>query len=110
MKHYALMNRTFEENALEGIPRVFFQLLMTEAQAAVIFIDIQHYYIHLFANLGEFRRMLEFLGPREVGNMHQPVDTFFHLYKKTEVGHCADNGCMLRAKRIFFRYSRPGIR
>ena len=53
--------------------------------------------------------MLHLLGPREVADVDQTVNTLLKLYKYTEVGEVANLGGVLAANRILGLDSLPGI-
>ena len=53
--------------------------------------------------------MLYLLGPREVGDVDQTINTLFKLYKDTEVGEVANLGSVLASNGIFHLDSSLGI-
>ena len=72
-------------------------------------IEFQHHYVQLVADFAEFRRMFDFLGPREVGDVNQAVNAFFDFNEHAEVGEVANFGGVARAERIFGFDVLPGI-
>ena len=101
--------RTYCEYSFEYIPGVFFELLVTEAQATVFFVDLQHLYIDIRTDLSKFGRMFNLLSPRQVRDVDQTVNTFFNFYEYTEVSEVANLSCVLRTDRIFLFDSFPRI-
>ena len=65
---------------------------MAEAQAAVVFVDFQDNDFDVGTDLREFGRMFHLLGPAQVGDVDQAVDTLFDLYEYAEVGEVAHFG------------------
>ena len=59
----SFMHRVNRKNCLEHIPGVFLDLFVTQAQAAVLAVDLQHHNVHLVAHLAEFARVLHFFAP-----------------------------------------------
>ena len=105
----SFVNRTYSEYCFEYIPRIVFQLLVTQAQTTVFLVDFQNYYIDVCTNLSEFRRMFDLLSPRQVRDVDQSVNTFFDFYEYTEVSEVANFSNVLRTYRIFFFDSFPWI-
>ena len=62
---------------------------MAQGQTACFGIEFQHDNIHLVADLAEFGRMFDLLGPGEVGDVHQSVDAFLQFDEHAEVGEVA---------------------
>src|SRR5207302_8246920 len=89
----------------DSVPRVLRQLLHTERYALVFDIDSEDHRFDLVAFLHEFRRMANFLGPRKIGDMDQPVDSWLDLHEHSEVGkrfylpfHAAAGGMLVRER------------
>ena len=53
--------------------------------------------------------MLHLLGPREVADVNQTVNTFFKFYEDTEVSEVAHLCGVARAKRIFLLDGLPWV-
>src|SRR5581483_6359529 len=62
-----------------ALPRVRGELLYAEAHALVLGLDTQHDRLHLVAFLVNLGGMAHLARPREVGDMHEPVDSGFNL-------------------------------
>ena len=60
------MHRAHREYCFESIPRILFDLFVTEADLAVLIVNIQHYHFQVLTYFGEFGRMVETLHPAEV--------------------------------------------
>ena len=84
-----------------GIPWIVFELLVTERETTVFLVNFKHHHFNFSALLGEFRRMLHFLGPREVGDVDESVYAFFQFHKDTEVGEVAHLGSVFASNGIF---------
>ncbi len=104
-----MLDKTYSEYSFEYIPGVFFELLVTEAQATVFLVDFQNLYVDVGTNLSEFRRMLHLLGPRQVRDVDQTVNTFFDFYEYTEVSEVANLCSVLAAYGILSFDSFPRI-
>src|ERR1700739_2698299 len=93
----------------EALPDVGLELLDTQAEAAVLRLDAENDCLDLFALLDDFRRMLDALGPAQVGDVNQAVDAILDFDEGAEVGEVAnatfDNG----SGRITLREGLPGI-
>ena len=82
---------------------------MAEAQAAVCLVDFEDNNIKLCAQLRELRRMLNFLRPREVRDVHETINAFFQFNEYAEVGEVAYLALVLRANGIFLFDVLPRI-
>src|ERR1051326_8030044 len=72
-------------------------------------IDIENHGLHdlsLFQHLG---RMFHAFGPRQVGNVNQPVDTLFDFDKCAEIRHITDTALHYRADAVALINGGPGI-
>ena len=82
----SLVDRTHSEDGLKDIPRILLQLLVTQAETTVLGIHFQNNHVDRLTNFGELGRMFDFLGPGEVRDVDQAVNTLFELNEDTEVG------------------------
>ena len=87
--------RTNCENGLEYFPWVFFELLVAQAHAAVVLVQFEHHNFDFITDAAELRGVLDFLGPAQVRNVHQTIDSFFKLDKETEVREVANDALLL---------------
>src|ERR1022692_2982312 len=94
----------------EGVPHIGLQLLHTQRQAALVRLDGQYDGLHLVALLQDFGRMLHALGPAQVADVDQSVDSVFDFDEGAEVGQVADFAFHHRAHREFLMQTLPGIR
>src|SRR4051794_5978137 len=74
----------------ETLPHIGLELLDAQAQAAVLRLHAENDSLHLLALLHDFRRVLDALGPAQVGDVHQAVDAVFDLDEGSEVGEVAN--------------------
>ena len=88
------------EDGLEYIPGILLGLLVTKAEAAALLVNLQHYYLDVSTDLGNLGRMLNLLGPGEVRDVDEAVNTLLQLYKHAEVGKVANPCSMLAAHGI----------
>jgi len=95
------VNRVHREYGFKHIPGVLFKLLVPQAQTTVFFVDFQYLNLDFCANLREFRRMFDLLGPRKVGDMNQAVYAFFYLNEYAEVRKVAYFGRMFGTHGVF---------
>ena len=94
------MHRADGEDGLEHVPRILFELLVAEAEAAVVLVDVEDDDIDGFAHLSKFSRVLDLLRPAEVADVDQAVDAFFQFDEDAEVGEVAHGGGVLRADGV----------
>ena len=104
-----LVDRVLLEHSLKYIPGVLFQLLVSERETTVLLVNLQHDNIDGGTNLSELAGVLNLLGPAQVADMNQAVNTFLNLCKYTEVGEVAYLGGVLAAHRILLLDVLPGI-
>ena len=97
----AFMHGTHCKYSFEYIPGIFFELLVTEAQATVVLVDLENFHFDIGTNLCEFAGVFDFLGPGQVADMDKAIDAFFDFNKYTEVGEVAHTGSVAAADRIF---------
>ena len=105
----ALVDRVNLEDGLEYIPRILLELLVTEAQATVVSVNLKNLNVEHGTDLCELRGMLDLLGPREVAHVDKAIYTLLDLNEDTEVGEVAYLGCVLRAYRILGIDTLPRI-
>ena len=82
---------------------------MSERQTTVVLVDFENNNFDFCAELSEFRRMLNLLGPAEVRDVDQAVNALLDFNKYTEVGEVANLGSVLRADGIAYFDIFPGI-
>src|SRR5690242_14512031 len=70
-----IVNRTYSERILQGIPGIFFQLLMSKLKFAVVFIYSKNNDIDASTNFRVFRRVIETLQPAQVTDMDHTTDS-----------------------------------
>ena len=97
------------EDGLEHFPGVLLELLVAQGEATVVFVDFEDNDFDVSADLGEFRGVLDLLGPGEVGDVDESVHAFFDFDKHAEVGEVAHLGGVLRADGVFDFDVFPGI-
>src|SRR5258706_5881801 len=93
----------------EVVPDVGGELLQPERQTLVLGVDAEHHRLDHVALLQHFRRVLDPLAPRHVGDVDQTVDVFFNLDERAELGEVADLALDLRADRILLGQLVPRI-
>src|ERR1035438_7866629 len=94
----------------EGVPHIGLKLLHAQGQAALVGFNGQYDGLHLVALLQHFGRMLHALGPAQVADVDQPVDSVFDFDERAEVGQVADFAFHHRAHRELLVQTFPGIR
>src|SRR5580700_6493524 len=92
------------------IPWIGRQLLDAEADALVLDVDSEHSRFELVALLDHLARMPNFLGPRQIRNVHEPVDARLDLDEHAEVGDRLDLALHLAADRMLEAELFPRIR
>ena len=94
------MLRPNRKDCFKYFPRILLQLLVSKAHSAVFLIQFENNYLDRITYTAEFRRMLDFLGPAEVRNVDQTVNSFFKFDEQAEVGEVANCSLLLRLQRI----------
>ena len=86
----------------DAIPRIGDQLLDAERHLGLLAVevDVEDDRLDLVPLLIELRRVLDPLGPRQVGDVHQAVDALFDLHEDPEVGDVADDALDDRSRRV----------
>src|SRR6185436_7159969 len=84
-------------------PRIFLRLLESERDALVVGVDIENHDVNAVALLHDFRRMLNALRPRHVGDVNQAIDAGLDLDERTKAREVPNLAAEPRADRIFLR-------
>ena len=100
LDHSRLVLAAHGEHAFEDFPWVFFQLLVSEAHAAVLLVEFEHDDFDFVPHVAELRGVFDFLRPAEVRDVHQTVDAFFELNEQTEVREVANDAFLLGVDRV----------
>src|SRR3954469_18947920 len=93
----------------EVVPDVGGELLQAERQALVLGVDVQHHRLDDVTLLQHFRRVLDPLAPRHVGDVDQAVDLLLDFDERAELGEVADLALDLRADRILVGQVVPRV-
>src|SRR5690606_24212930 len=89
--HLSFVCTTYREYSFEGIPGIFFQLLMTESQLACLFVYAQDNHIYLVTYFSELVRVIVTLDPAQVADVYHTTNTGLQFNKHTvrsDVLHC----------------------
>src|ERR1700683_130657 len=73
----------------EALPDIGLHLLDAQRETAVLRLDAENNSLHLLALLHHFRWMLHALGPAQVRDVNQPVNTVLDLDERAEVSQVA---------------------
>ena len=93
----------------EYIPRILFELLVAEAQTAAVLVNFENNNVHFSTELCEFRGVFNLLGPAEVRDVNETVNTFFKLNEYAEVCEVANLTSVLTANGEFLFDVLPRI-
>src|SRR5690606_27689830 len=93
----------------QGVPGILVELLDAEAEALVLDVDVEHHRLDLVALLEELARVLDALGPGDVGHVHQAVHALLDADEHAEVGDVADLALDDRADGVLVLEERPGV-
>src|SRR5258708_28923997 len=93
----------------EALPDIRLELLDAQAQAAVLRFDTENNGLDLLALFHNLRRMLDALGPAQVGDVHQAVDAILNLNEGAEIGEVANAAFNNGAGRVPLREMLPRI-
>src|SRR5205085_9214597 len=83
--------------------------LQAKRQPLILSIDVEHHRLDDVALLEHFRRMLDALAPRHVGDVNEAVDLLFHFDERAEFRQVSDLALNLVADRILVRVVVPRI-
>ena len=84
-------------------------LLDAQAEALVLDVDVEHHRLDHVALLELLARVLDALGPGDVGDVHQAVDALLDADEDAEVGDVADLAADDRADGVLVLEQRPGV-
>ncbi len=87
--HAALVDGTQRELGLDGIPRIFLQLLHAKADAVGFLVDLDDLNLDGLADRHDFRRVVD-AAPGHVGDVQKPVDTA-QIHERTVFGDVLDH-------------------
>src|SRR5688572_15839268 len=93
----------------ELVPRIRFDLLEAERNAASGRIDAEHHRVDAVADVQDLRRVLDALAPRHLGDVDEPFDARLELDERAIVGEADDLARHTRADRIAIGHVRPRI-
>ena len=105
----ALVNGAYAVLFFKGVPGVVFELLVTEAEATVFLVDFEDLNFDGRTDLSEFAGVFDLLGPREVRDVDQAVNSFFEFYEYAEVSEVANLGGVAAADGEAHFDVGPGI-
>ena len=98
------------EFGLDLLPGIGLELLHAQADALVGLVDVDDDSVHLVALLEDFARVVDLLGPAEVGDVHHAVDALLQLHEGAVGGHVADLSADLLADHVALLDLVPRIR
>ena len=90
-------------------PGIFNSLFVPQRDSPSLFVDIEHDNIQFLAFFYDLARMANALGPRHIGNMHQPINPLFDFDKSPKISQIAYTAANRCASGIFFVEIIPGI-
>ena len=81
------------------VPRIALDLLEAERNAASRGIHAEHHRVDVVADIQNFRRVLDALAPRHLGDVDQSLDARLELDERAVVGQADDLAAHARADR-----------
>ena len=105
----AFVNGTNGEDGFINVPRILFQLLVTQAQATILGVHFKNNHFDGFTHFGELGGMFDFLVPGEVGDVNQAVNALFQFHENTEGREVTDRSGVAGTDRIFLQNVSPRI-
>src|SRR4029453_2074698 len=93
----------------DAVPGILRELLDAERELLVLPVDLQHHRVELVALLELPARVLDLLGPGDVGDVHQAVHALLQAHEHAEVGDVADRPAHLRPDRVLLLDHAPRI-
>src|SRR6516162_7883713 len=94
----------------KGFPRIGEYLLQTEADPALLGIDVEHHHLDLLAGRDDLAGVHILFGPAHLGDVDQPFDPWLQLNKGAVIGDVGDAAAEPGPGRIFELYTLPRIR
>src|SRR5574338_205472 len=95
--------------ALDVVPGVGRELLDPERELLVLPVDLQHHGLDLVALLELLARVLDLLGPRDVGHVHEPVHALLEAHEDPEVRDVADRAPHARVHGVLLLDHAPRV-
>ncbi len=93
----------------EALPNIGLQLLDAQREAAILRLNAENNSLDLFALLYDFRWVLDALGPTQVGDVYEAVDSVFDFNEGTEIGEVANAALDDCTDGVFVGEAFPGI-
>src|ERR1017187_7937767 len=106
---FAFHHRAHRELLVQTLPGIRFQLLQTQADTALLRIDVQHHGLNLVVHVDQLGGVLHALGPGHLADVHQAFDALFQLDEGAVVGHADDAAVYMRTDGIALGCVQPGI-
>src|SRR5690606_9178498 len=94
---------------LDHIPRVGFELTNAQGDFLVVLLDAQNDGVDFVADLEDFVRLVDPLGPGKLGDMHETLDTLLDFDKGAVRDEVDDPAADLAADRVFFLDAIPRV-
>src|SRR5689334_1971055 len=107
--YFPLNSRTGLVSVRNSGPRVREKLLNPEGETFVGRIDIEHDSLNGLALGKDFARILDSLGPRNIGNMNKTVDAVFDPDEGAEIGNILDLSLKFGPGRVALLEKQPRI-
>ena len=109
-----LGDRTLDHGAervagLHVLPRVGRELLDAQAEALLVDVDVEDHRLDLVALLEVIRRVLDLVGPGDVGHVDEAVDALLDADEETEVRDVADLAAHHGADRVALLEQLPRV-
>src|SRR5262245_52240108 len=93
----------------ERVPGIRLELLDAEAEPLVLDVDVENDGLDLVTLLEHLARVLDALGPADVGDVHEAVHALLDADEDAEVGDVADLALDDGADRVLVLEERPGV-
>ncbi len=95
---------------VQRLPRVRFQLLHAQRDAALGRVHVQDDRFYLLAALQHLRRMLRALGPAHLAHVHQAFNALFQLDERAVIGQAQHFALHVRAHGVALGGVQPRVR
>ncbi len=97
------------EDAFEYLPRVFFDLLVTQAHSPVFLVKLKDDHFNFITHIAKLRWVLDLFRPAQIRDVDQSINSLFKLHKQTKVGEVANCTFLLGFNGIAAFNVFPGI-
>jgi hypothetical protein len=95
LRRFSVVSFEVGMNPRQGFPRIGFQVLHGQAEAALFLVDGHYDAFHPVALLQDFGRVVDLLGPRHLGDVDEAFHALVQFHEHAVVGYGHDLASIL---------------